>query len=399
MCENIGKCGGCCYRDIDYREQLVIKENFVKDLLKNYVDVSKIESIVPSPNELHYRNKMEFSFGDEVKGGSLTLGLHKKKSFYSILNADNCELVTSDVNKIVSSCIKFFNEKKISYFHKKKHCGFLRHLVIRKSFSFDNLLINLVTTYNSENSNINTLVDSSAEIKLLDSFRDFLLSLNLNIAGIIRTKNNSLSDAVKCDGIDVLYGDINIYEELFELRFKISPFSFFQTNTNCSKKLYEKVMEYISENNNNIVYDLYSGTGTISQIVSKVSKFVYGCEIINEAVDMANENMLYNKIENVKFFNRDVKDLVRDVNNGNIDIKKPDVIILDPPREGVNEKALEDIIKFDSKKIVYVSCKLKSFVDNFEILKSYGYKIVKACPVDMFSYTNNVETVILLEKL
>ena len=328
MCENIGKCGGCCYRDIDYREQLVIKENFVKDLLKNYVDVSKIESIVPSPNELHYRNKMEFSFGDEVKGGSLTLGLHKKKSFYSILNADNCELVTSDVNKIVSSCIKFFNEKKISYFHKKKHCGFLRHLVIRKSFSFDNLLINLVTTYNSENSNINTLVDSSAEIKLLDSFRDFLLSLNLNIAGIIRTKNNSLSDAVKCDGIDVLYGDINIYEELFELRFKISPFSFFQTNTNCSKKLYEKVMEYISENNNNIVYDLYSGTGTISQIVSKVSKFVYGCEIINEAVDMANENMLYNKIENVKFFNRDVKDLVRDVNNGNIDIKKPDVIIL-----------------------------------------------------------------------
>ncbi len=399
MCENIGSCGGCCYRDINYKEQLIIKENFVKNLLSDYVDANKIEAIIPSPSELHYRNKMEFSFGDEIKDGILTLGLHKKKSFYSILSAENCELVTDDVNRVVSLCVNFFRERKISYFHKKKHCGFLRHLVIRKSFSFNNLLINLVTTYNDENNFINTGIDNESEKTLLDDFKDILLSNDINIAGIIRTKNNSLSDAVKCDGIDVLYGDINIYEEMFELRFKISPFSFFQTNTNCAKKLYEKVMEYVSiENNDSIVYDLYSGTGTITQIVSKVAKYVYGCEIISEAVDMANENILFNKIENVKFFSRDVKDLVRDVNSGNIEIKKPDFIILDPPREGVMDKALEDIIRFDVKNIVYVSCKLKSFIDDFEILKSYGYKIVKACPVDMFPYTNNVETVILMEK-
>ena len=400
MCENIGQCGGCCYRELNYEEQLKIKSDFIETKLSKYINKSQIEKIIPSPKHLEYRNKMEFSFGDCIKNGKLTLGLHKKKSFYSVLNAYNCDLITSDIKKVLKLTVDFFNEKNIPYFHKKTHKGFLRHLVVRKSFTNNNLLINIVTTYNTSNFLIDTLINEYDEEKILIEYKNILIKNINNISGIIRTKNNSFSDAVKNDGIDVLYGDIYLYENLLGLNFKISPFSFFQTNTLCAEKLYEKINEYLVDENysGKIIYDLYSGTGTISQIISKNVKYVYSCEIVKEAVDMAIDNININNIKNIKCFNMDVKNLVLDIDNNIINIEKPDCIIVDPPREGVLDKPLSYIINFNAKHIIYISCKIESFVSNFEVLKQFGYVIKKICPVDMFPYTNNVETVILLEK-
>lgn len=388
-CEYINQCGGCDYRNFNYDEQLKLKQDKVYNMFKEFlVDDTIFDNIIKSPLIYGYRNKMEFSFGDSEKNGPLTLGMHKKKSFYTILNANECDLIDDDIKEIVSVTLKYFSDKNLTYFHKKTHIGYLRHLVVRKSFYKNCVLVNIVTT---------SQLDKEYEKKVLFDFVDVLKSKN--VEGIIHTINDSLSDAVKCDEIRVLYGNDYIYEELLNLKFKISPFSFFQTNTKCAELLYKKVNEYLDFcDKKDIVYDLYCGTGTISQIVSKKASKVYGCEIVKDAVLNANENVKINNIDNVEFYNYDVKDLLSEILNGNTSIRKPDVIILDPPRDGLSRNAIDDVIKFNVDNIIYISCKIDSLYRDYNIFKTHGYSIKKICPVDMFPWTKNVETVCLFCK-
>ena len=387
VCPVFGECGGCTYSSMDYNAQLEMKSDMVKRILiEAGVDENVIEGILPSPSKKAYRNKMEYSFGDMEKGGSLTLGLHRRGSRFDVLNADECILVHEDFNAIVKATRDFFEKAQVPYFNKMSGEGYLRHLVVRRSEATGEILVNLVT------------ISESYYSELLREFIEKLLSLPLTgqIAGIIHTVNDSVADVVKADDTSILYGRDYITEELLGLKFKISPFSFFQTNSKGAEVLYMKAREYalsggVDEVNKPVIFDLYSGTGTIAQIMAPVAKKVIGVEIVEEAVDAARDNAKLNGLDNCDFLAGDVLKCLDDIE------EKPDFIILDPPRDGVHPKALEKILNYGVKNILYISCKSTSLARDLEMCREYGYELKKSCCVDMFPGTGHVETVCLFE--
>lgn len=392
-CPYFGKCGGCTYRTVSYEEQLKQKERQVKDLLRpvlsNYgKEIDRIfEGIEKSPRMLEYRNKMEFSFGDEVKDGPLSLGMHKRGSFHDIVTVDGCQIVDEDYSKILRCTLDFFKKEKVDFYHKMSHEGYLRHLLVRKAVKTGEILIDLVTTTQE--------VKGWTHQELLQAFAEELCKLELQgkIAGILHTQNDSLADAVINEGTTLLYGQDYFYEELLGLRFRISAFSFFQTNSLGAEVLYEKAREYIADaGNGKIVYDLYSGTGTIAQILAPVAKKVIGVEIVEEAVEAARENAKLNGLHNCEFLAGDVLKVLDDIE------EKPDFIVLDPPRDGIHPKALEKIIGYGVESLIYISCKPTSLARDLEVLQARGYEPERVCCVDMFPQTANVETVVLLSK-
>ncbi|MGN0394413.1 MAG: 23S rRNA (uracil(1939)-C(5))-methyltransferase RlmD, partial [Coprococcus sp.] len=287
-CSLFGVCGGCTYQTLSYDNQLGLKEKLVKQLLDGVIDSEahpyKWEGILGSPVTSGYRNKMEFSFGDEYKDGPLALGLHKKNSTYDIVNITDCNIVSNDYNKIVTYTLQFCQNAELPYYKKMQHTGLLRHLVVRQSYTMKDILVNLVTTTQDMEK-----LDMDAYIAGLCA-----LPLEGQIAGVLHTENDSLADAVISDKTVLLYGTEYIYEEILGLRFKISPFSFFQTNTKSAERLYNKVREYVGETRDKVIFDLYSGTGTIAQMLSPVAKKVIGVEIVEEAVKAATQNAKLN---------------------------------------------------------------------------------------------------------
>ena len=384
VCPHFGICGGCTYISLPYEKQLEIKEKQVKDLLDSVLCKQEkpyvFESIKGSPKEYEYRNKMEFSFGDEYKDGPLALGLHKKGSFYDITAVDNCHIVDGDFRKILVDTLAYFQDKGIPFYHKLKHEGYLRHLLVRKAKKTGEILVDLVTT-------------SQMDVNL-DAYAEEIAKLPFDgtLAVILHTTNDSLADVVTNDGTDILYGRDYITEELLGLKFKITPFSFFQTNSLGAEVLYEKVREFVGDVDNQTVFDLYSGTGTIAQIVAPVAKKVVGVEIVPEAVEAAKINASLNGLTNCEFIAGDVLKVIGELTD------KPDMIILDPPRDGIHPKAIEHIINFGVEKIVYVSCKPTSLARDLEIFEARGYKMVKARCVDMFPGTVHVESIVELIK-
>ena len=389
-CPHFNICGGCSYISMPYEESLKIKENQVRELLEPVLSkqqsVCQIEPIRQSPVYYGYRNKMEFTFGDEVKDGPLALGMHKKGSFYDIVTVDGCRLVDDDYSAILRETLCYFEEKKTPFYHRYTHEGYLRHLLVRRASRTGEILAALVTTTQQE-------VD-------LESWKERLLSLPLNgkFAGILHITNDSMSDAVKCDSSEILYGRDYFYEELLGLKFRISTFSFFQTNTCGAEVLYETAREYVGSlvkeegKQDSIVYDLYSGTGTIAQLMAPVAKKVIGVEIVEEAVVAARENAKQNGLENCEFIAGDVLKVLGEIE------EKPDFIILDPPRDGVHPKALSRIIGYGVEKLVYISCKPTSLARDLEIFIANGYEVQRCVPVDQFPWTTGIETVVLLSK-
>ena len=389
-CPHFNICGGCSYISMPYEESLKIKENQVRELLEPVLSkqqsVCQIEPIRQSPVYYGYRNKMEFTFGDEVKDGPLALGMHKKGSFYDIVTVDGCRLVDDDYSEILRETLCYFEEKKTPFYHRYTHEGYLRHLLVRRASRTGEILAALVTTTQQE-------VD-------LESWKERLLSLPLNgkFAGILHITNDSMSDAVKCDSSEILYGRDYFYEELLGLKFRISTFSFFQTNTCGAEVLYETAREYVGSlvkeegKPDSIVYDLYSGTGTIAQLMAPVAKKVIGVEIVEEAVVAARENAKQNGLENCEFIAGDVLKVLDEIE------EKPDFIILDPPRDGVHPKALSRIIGYGVEKLVYISCKPTSLARDLEIFIANGYEVQRCVPVDQFPWTTGIETVVLLSK-
>ena len=381
VCPHFGRCGGCTYQSLDYSAQLELKEKQVKEILDNAINGEyQFDGIIGSPVNEHYRNKMEFSFGDEVKDGELALGLHKRNSTYDIVTVDGCRIIHDDFCKILMCTLEYFKERNVRYLHKLTHEGYLRHLLVRRTYKTGQILVDLVTT--------------TQETHDLDGWKKALLNLSLEgeIAGILHTYNDSLADAVVNDSTELLYGKAYIEEELLGLKFKISPFSFFQTNSLGAEVLYSKAREYMGTTKDKVVFDLYSGTGTIAQILAPVAKKVVGVEIVKEAVDAAVENARLNGLTNCEFIADDVLKALDNIED------TPDLIMLDPPRDGINPKALSKIIDYGVDNIVYISCKPTSLARDLQMLQERGYRVKKACLIDLFPGTYHVETVVLLSQ-
>lgn len=387
-CPHFGICGGCLYQSLPYEEQLKIKEQQVKSLIDGVCSSYVFEGIKGSPVFKGYRNKMEFSFGDEFKDGPLALGMHRRGSFYDIVNTPECQIVNQDFCKILTYTLEYFTEKKAGYYKKLQHVGYLRHLLVRRAVKTGEILAALVTSGQTE-----TL--ETGEEELLEGWRAGLLSLPLegSFAGILHIRNDSLADVVQSDETRILYGKDYFYEELLGLKFRISLFSFFQTNSLGAEVLYETARGYVGETADKVVFDLYSGTGTIAQIIAPVASKVVGVEIVEEAVEAARENAAMNGLSNCEFIAGDVLKVIDELQD------KPDLIILDPPRDGIHPKALEKIIDFGVDRMVYISCKPTSLARDLVVLQERGYQVEKVCCVDIFPATANVETVVLLSKL
>lgn len=380
VCPHFGICGGCFYQTVSYENQLKIKEGMVRDLLKDYVNDDIWEEIKGSPKVHGYRNKMEFSFGDEVKDGPLALGMHKKNTFHDIVNITDCQIVDNDYNLIVKCALNIAQQMELPFYHKMRHEGYFRHLVVRRAESSGDILVNIVTT-------------SQVEADLT-KLRDTLLELPLSgkIIGILHTTNDSLADVVQADKIDILYGQDYFYEEILGLKFKISPFSFFQTNTLGAEILYKTVRDFVGETKDKVIFDLYSGTGTIAQMLAPVAKKVVGVEIVEEAVEAAKVNAELNGLDNCEFIAGDVLKVVDELED------KPDFIVLDPPRDGIHPKAIQKIIDFGVEQMVYISCKPTSLARDLEVFEAAGYKVKRATAVDQFPNTVHIETVVLLSQ-
>lgn len=383
VCKEFPDCGGCMYQTMSYEAQLAMKSCQVKEIIDHALYAGRkyvYEGIKPSPKEFRYRNKMEFSFGDEFKDGPLALGLHKKGSTYDILTTADCKLVHEDMTKILSCVLEYFTELGATYYKKMTHVGYLRHLLLRRADTTGEILVNLVT--------------SSQEVYDLDSLTKRLLALDLEgrIVGILHILNDSLSDVVKSDETKVLWGQDYFYENLLGLKFKVTPFSFFQPNSRAAEVLYRTVRAYIGDIENMIVYDLFSGTGTISQVLAPVAKQVIGVEIVEEAVEAARENAARNGLNNCRFIAGDVFKVLDEIE------EKPDVIVLDPPRDGIHPRALPKILDYQVDKIIYISCKATSLARDLEMIQGRGYQVKKCVAVDQFCSTVHVETVCLLER-
>ena len=427
-CPHFGSCGGCMYLNLPFEEELELKKNQVESLLRGAMkeasqlsgipeeelEVSRwFEGILPSPQEYEYRNKMEYTFGDEYKDGPLALGMHRRGGFYDIVTVDGCRITDPDFSLILRTTLDYFRKNPDScqspsdrpeadsaktdtlssssgtlpFYHRLRHTGYLRHLLVRKAAFTGEVLIDLVTTTQRQ-PDLSGFANSLLELQEKGLLKG-------SIAGILHTKNDSPADVVVDQGTEVLYGKDFFTEELLGLRFKVTPFSFFQTNSHGAEVLYNTARSYLSAGSEagrdrGIVYDLYSGTGTIAQLMAPAASKVIGVEIVEEAVEAARINAVENGLTNCEFIAGDVLKVLDTIE------QKPDTIILDPPRDGIHPKALPKILSYGVDNILYISCKPTSLARDLPAFIAAGYRPVRGVCVDQFPWTSSVETVCLL---
>jgi len=380
-CIHANECGGCSYQGILYEKQLEIKEKQVKELIDdNLKGDYQFHGIVPSPLEKEYRNKMEFSFGDLERDGVLQLGMHPRGRRFDVITVEQCQLVDNDFRLILSTVLNYFRNHDYKRYHIIQRQGYLRHLVVRKGLKSGEIMVNLVTTSQDEH-------DFTGLTEILKG-----LQLQGTLVSFLQTINDDYSDTIKCDKLIVHYGQEYIMEEILGLSFMVTPFSFFQPNTSGAEKLYQTAFKFIANPEDKTIYDLYCGTGTITQILAKKAKETYGIEINEEAVEIARENARLNNLGNCNFIAGDVLEKIDELK------EKPDLIVVDPPRPGIHPKALDKIIKLGSSEILYISCNPLSLVRDLKILEEANYRITDIQCVDMFPYTRHVETVAHLIK-
>jgi len=413
FCQHFGKCGGCAYLDLPYEEELAIKRNALIETLGEYAKFFGALHVVPEKNFAReecvffpregYRNKMEFAFGDDGKDGNLALGIRKKRSFYEVASPENCVLICDDFKKIVAFVTEFFRDAGEKFFHRKRHTGALRHLVLRRGENTGEILV--------------LLSAASSLGASLENFSDGLLKLPLagKIVGVLHSENDGLADAVKNEKIKILRGRDFFFEEICGLRFKISAFSFFQTNSRGAEILFAFVRDFAGANGTAL--DLYCGTGTIAQVVAPNFERVVGVEIVEEAIFAARENAAINGIANCEFFAGDAFEVLQKIffasgervgfcensmcgcdenTTESSRFSRINAVIVDPPRDGLHPKALEKIAALGAPRIVYVACKPKSLVRDLPFLLRAGYEVQKIEAVDMFPRTPHIELVTVL---
>ena len=403
-CNFFGTCGGCKQQNLNYDSQLKYKQQQVLEIfnkLGGFADLSvdkagfEIEPIIPSENVFYYRNKMEFSFSDkrwltkseidseENLDRDFALGLHIPRIFDKVLDIDECFLQSEVSNKILNFTRDFFKTRNTSIYSTKTHVGYLRNLVIKQSFHTNDLMVNLVTSEENDD--------------LMTEYYDELRKEIPQVTTVINNINKKFAAVAVGDYEKVIFGSGFIYDEIGKYKFRVSANSFFQTNTTQAEKLYQTALDYAELNGNEIVYDLYSGAGTITIFISDKAKKVYAFEAVESAIADAKVNAELNNISNVKFFTADLyKSFLPIVNKYNI--PKPDVMIIDPPRSGMHPTTVDDVIKLSPNKIVYVSCNPATQVRDIKLIVEAGYKLIKTRPVDMFPHTFHIENIALLKK-
>ena len=381
VCEHDEFCGGCIYQGVPYSEQLAIKEREVKGLFaEKRICPKTFDPIEGCPDQYRYRNKMEYTFGDMVKDGPMCLGMHKKRNFMSIITVDQCQLVDEDFNRILRFTLDFAAERGYKHYHKKSHRGLLRHLIVRKGMRTGELLVNIVTSREEG-------FDEDASTAGLRA-----LPLDNEIAGVLRTFNDNLADKVTCEELKILYGRDYYMEEILGLKFRVSAFSFFQTNVEAVERLYSEALALIDDFAGKTAFDLYCGTGTISQVLALKAKKVVGVEIVEEAVEAARENAKLNGLDNCRFIAGDVFKVLQTVE------EKPEVIVVDPPRVGMSLDAVEKIAGYGVPQIVYISCNPKTLAINLQQFEYLGYRVEYAKAFDNFPWTKHTECIVLLSR-
>lgn len=383
ICPAADKCGGCKYQGVPYEKQLEEKAEQVRTALKaSGLDVSIFAGIEGCPRRYAYRNKMEYTFGNEFKGGPMQLGMHRKGSYRSIVNTHSCQIVPEDFNRIAGLTLSFCEERGYGFYDKKLHRGLMRCLILRHGLRTNQLLINIVTSTDGD-------FDASG-------YADYLLSnascFDNDINGILHTVNNHPSDAVTPEEIRFLYGDPFYFEVIMGLSFKVGAFSFFQTNVEAAERLYRDAIALVPDIEGKTVFDLYCGTGTISQAMASRAGAVVGVELSSEAVESAKINAAINGLSNCHFFAGDVEEVLETIP------VKPDVIVVDPPRSGIAPKALRRIFEYGAGKIVYVSCNPKTLAENLRGARLHGYEVLSLRAYDNFAFTGHVEACAQLSK-
>tara|TARA_B110000459_G_scaffold202852_1_gene257117 strand:- start:3194 stop:4591 length:1398 start_codon:yes stop_codon:yes gene_type:complete len=388
-CEHFGTCGGCKWQNMIYDSQTKLKENKIRHSFKNLCD-TKVEPIVKCNEEYFYRNKLEFSFTEnrwltnkEISSENKQIerrgvGFHISGMWDKVVDINNCHLQSEPSNKIRISVKEFAINNGISFYNSRLKKGMLRNLMIRNT-SLNEFMV-VIQFFQNDVEEIHLILNH-----LKNSFSE-ITSLHYII-------NNKENDSIYDRDIHLFYGNKYITESIGDLKFKINPKSFFQTNINQTIKLYDIVKNLANLKGDEIVFDLYSGLGTISQFIAKKAKKVIGIESINEAVISAKESAIENKVNNVDFVVGDMKKIFNPLfisKYGN-----PDLIITDPPRDGMHKDVIKEILKLKTKKIIYVSCNPSTQYRDLELLKE-KYKIIKIQPVDMFPQTDHVENIVLL---
>ncbi len=394
FCSHFGVCGGCKWQFLPYAKQLLYKQKQVEDQLKRIgkIDLPEISPILGSKKDTFYRNKLEFTFSnkrwlspEEIESGNEitnfnALGFHVPGMFDKVINIEQCWLQPEPSNKMRNFIYNYALENGYSFFDIKQKKGLLRTLIIRTSSIGETMII--LSFFQNEKSKIHRILDAVKK-----QFPE-----TTSIMYVVNSKGN---DTINDQEINCFYGRDHIFEKMEGLKFKIGPKSFYQTNPEQAYELYKIAREFAGLTGNEIVYDLYTGTGTIANFVAKQAQKVIGLEYIPEAIEDAKENSAINRIDNTIFYAGDIKDLLNE--NFCTQHGAPDVIITDPPRAGMHADVIKSIIAILPEKIVYVSCNPATQARDIALLNAH-YKTTKIQPVDMFPHTHHVENVVLLEK-
>lgn len=396
-CEHFGVCGGCKAQDLQYEQQTKFKAEQVKDIFERLGGLTDFEMlpIVSSDKIFFYRNKLEFSFADkrwlseneinsmqEIPDRTFALGFHIPGLYDKVLNINKCWLQSELSNTILNFTRSFFKQKNISIYSTKTHEGFLRNLVIKQSQKTNDLMVNLVVYEENEN--------------LLNQYKNELLAVVPEISTIVFNFSKRMANVAIGEYEIVSHGNGFIYDYIGDKKYRISANSFFQTNTLQAEKLYNVAVEFADFSGNEIVYDLYSGAGTIPIYISQNVKQIYGFESVEPAIKDAEINCGLNNVANYKPFLADLNKSFRPIINEN-NLPHPEIIITDPPRSGMHSKTVADILDLKPAKIVYVSCNPATQARDIKLLCDGGYSFVKSKPVDMFPHTYHIENVALLE--
>lgn len=394
FCSHFGTCGGCKWQSLPYSEQLKFKQSQVSDQLTRIgkIDLPEISPIIGSKNTTHYRNKLEFTFSDsrwltkeeiesgEDFGNQPALGYHIPKRFDRVFDVNTCYLQPEPSNAIRLGVKKFALEKGIPFLNLRSKEGILRNLIVRTSSAGDVMVILSVKQF----------------IPQVKELLDFIAETFPQVTSLFYVENTKVNDTINDLDLVLYKGNDHIVEQMEDIKFKVGPKSFYQTNSKQALELYRVAREFAGLTGSELVYDLYTGTGTIANFIAAQAKHVVGVEYVPEAIDDAWENSRINNIKNTSFYAGDIKDLLTDDfigQNG-----RPDVVILDPPRAGVHPDVVKMLMQVAPRRIVYVSCNPATQARDIALMGE-GYRVARIQPVDMFPQTHHVENVVLLERI
>lgn len=376
-CKVCDMCGGCTLSQINYAKQLEIKNNIVKNNLSKIGGLSEtdyiLEEIIPSPLKEGYRNKAQYPVA--YKKGKAVAGFYERKS-HNVTECKTCVIQSQKINRVINLCVKFLNDFKVSIYDEKSHKGIVRSIYVREGF--ESMMVCIVT-------------NSEKPLKNADKLTEILKEEN--VTSIIQNINTKKTNVVLGDKNIVLWGEEYIREKIGNLIFEVSPLSFYQVNSLQVKNLYDKASEYAAISEEDTVFDLYCGVGTIGLYMADKAKKLIGVEIVEDARDNAARNAVNNGIGNAEFYAGDCGEVVRElINKG----ERADIVIVDPPRKGCSEEVIGLISEISPKKIVYISCNSATLARDVAVFKEKGYIMDKCTPVDMFPDTTHVEAVALL---